>query len=111
MIPRKQPNVVALRQISQLICLDALHRLEQGNDKGSSNAIRAGWKMTANLGEQPAEVSFLVRANIEQMFTCAIARLPEDFDALGPIRARHRGESRKVAKGRSRGSMVGNTSI
>jgi hypothetical protein len=70
-------SFLAARKISQLICVDALHKLEQGDEKGAADAIAAGLKMTSNIGEQPILISQMIRGAIEALFAPAIARLPE----------------------------------
>ena len=84
--PTRNPvSAAAVRHVTLLICLDALHRMEQGDTKGASDAIKAGWKMTSNLGEQPVLLSFIIRMEIESLLAGAMARLPNDPDTLGPL--------------------------
>jgi hypothetical protein len=75
-------SFLAARSMSQLICVDALRKIEKGDEKGACDAIQAGLKMTSNIGEQPILVSQMIRVAIEGLFTQVIARLPEDPDAL-----------------------------
>jgi hypothetical protein len=75
-------SFLAARKISQLICVDALQKLEQGDEKGATDAVAGGLKMTSNLGEQPIMVSQMIRVAIEASFAPVIARLPEDSRSL-----------------------------
>ncbi len=78
-------SFLTARKISQLICVDALTKLEKGDEKGAADALAAGLKMTSNLGEQPILVSQMIRAAIEALFAQIIARLPEDSEQLNEL--------------------------
>jgi hypothetical protein len=75
-------SFLTARGISQLMCVDALHKLEQGDEKGAADASAAALKMTYNLGEQPILISLMIRVAIESLFAEVIARLPEDPEGL-----------------------------
>lgn len=76
------PSYLAARYMSQLIFVDALRKLQRGDQAAADRAVAAGLKFTSNIGEQPIVVSQMIRVAIEGLFAPIIARLPEDPDAL-----------------------------
>ena len=78
-------SFLTARKISQLICVDALSKLEKGDEKGAADAIGAGLKMTSNFGEQPILASLMIRVGIEALLAQVEARLPEDSQQLSDL--------------------------
>lgn len=76
------PSYLVARHMSQLIWVDALRKLERGDQKEAADAVAAGLKMTSNIGEQPILVSQMIRVAIDGLYAQLIARLPEDPGAL-----------------------------
>ncbi|MFZ3375782.1 MAG: hypothetical protein WA183_09535 [Chthoniobacterales bacterium] len=76
------PSYLVARNASQLISVDALDKLERGDENGAVDAIAAGLKMTSNIDEQRILVSQMIRVAMEGLFAQVIARLPEDPGAL-----------------------------
>ena len=76
------PSYLAARSMSQLIWVDALRKLERGDQKEAADAVTAGLKMTSNIGEQPILLSQMIRVAIDGFYAQLIARLPEDPEAL-----------------------------
>lgn len=81
------PSYLAAREISQVICVDALMKIDHGHDQQAAMAVTAGLKLSANIGEQPILLSQMIRVAIEALFAEATARLPEDPDALNQLAA------------------------
>lgn len=81
------PSYLAARHMSQLIWVDALRKLDSGNEKGAAEAVAAGLKMTSNIGEQPILVSQMIRVAIDRLYDQVIVRLPEDPEALKHLAA------------------------
>lgn len=76
------PSYLVARNVSQLIAVDALGKLEHGDENGAVDAIAAGLKMTSNIDEQRIVFSQMIRAATEGLFAQIIALLPEDPAAL-----------------------------
>src|SRR5260370_36401890 len=76
------PSYLTARYMSQLIWVDALHKLERGDQKEAADAVAAGLKMTSNIGEQPILISQMIRVAIDGLYAQIVARLPEDREAL-----------------------------
>ena len=93
------PSYLTARYMSQLIWVDALHKLERGDQKEAADAVAAGLKMTSNIGEQPILLSQMIRVAIDGLYAQIVARLPEDPEATQAPRHRGRREARNVADG------------
>jgi hypothetical protein len=76
------PSYLTARNVSQLIWVDALRKLERGEQQDAEDAVAAGLKMTSNIGEQPILLSQMIRVAIDASYAPLIARLPEDPCAL-----------------------------
>lgn len=87
-------SFLAARDMSQLICVDALRKIESRDENGACDVVEAGLKMTSNIGEQPILLSQMIRVAIEGLFAQVIARLPEDPKALRRL-ATEAGEKRE----------------
>src|SRR6266436_1755432 len=68
------PSYLAARSISQVIWVDALNKLERGDQKGAADAVAASLKMTSNLNDQPILVSQMIRVAIDALYAPVIAR-------------------------------------
>lgn len=76
------PSYLAAHYMSQLMWVDALRKLDRGNQKEAADAVAAGLKMTSNIGKQPILLSQMIRVAIDGLYAQLIARLPEDPEAL-----------------------------
>jgi hypothetical protein len=81
------PSYLALRYISQLVWVDALQKLEHGDQKGAADAVVAALKMTSNLNDQSILVSQMIRVAIDALYAPIIARLPEDPEGFKHLTA------------------------
>ena len=81
------PSYLSARYISQVIWVDALRKLERGDQKGAADAVAAGLRMTSNLNDQPILVSQMIRVAIDALYAPVIARLPEDPKAFEDLAA------------------------
>jgi len=81
------PSYLAARSISQVIWVDALNKLERGDQKGAADAVAASLKMTSNLNDQPILVSQMIRVAIDALYAPVIARLSEDPKAFKELAA------------------------
>jgi hypothetical protein len=81
-ITLRVPSYLAARYMSQLMWVDALRKLERGDEKQAADAVAAGLKMTSNIGEQPILLSQMIHVAIDGLYAQLIARLPEDSEAL-----------------------------
>ena len=81
------PSYLSARYISQVIWVDALRKLERGDQKGAADAVAAGLRMTSNLNDQPILVSQMIRVAIDALYAPVIACLPEDPKAFEDLAA------------------------
>ena len=81
------PDYLAARQLAQVICADAFHRLAHGDRQGASDAAAAVLRMTQKMGEQPNLVSNMIHVAIEALFSPVIARLPAQPDDMQQLAA------------------------
>jgi len=81
------PSYLAARSISQVIWVDALNKLERGDQKGAADAVAASLKMTSNLNDQAILVSQMIRVAIDALYAPVIARLSEDPKAFKELAA------------------------
>lgn len=81
----RPPSFLVARNISRVICADALLQIDRGDAQGAARAVEAGLKATANFEEQPIIFSQMIRVAIEALYAPVIARLPDDSEALGNL--------------------------
>jgi hypothetical protein len=72
----RTPNFLALRELGQLIKLDAYQKLAAGDRAGAARALAAAQRAFQNLGQQPILVSYMIHTALDALLADIAARLP-----------------------------------